>query len=126
MIFKAFFILIVSIIIGLRKEITKLSIDIYKRHHQVSKCKDWCNSEGFLIDFSAEEKSHCNSKCNKFAYVTPFADFICSVVCPYSKSFLDADCSSTEFCKYHKEVISIEVKEAVEKKWLQAIKKKIF
>ena len=126
MIGKAMIILVLGIMVALRKEITKLFIDLYRRYNQVSKCKEWCKSDGILIDFSADEKSHCLSKCNKFAYLTPFSDFICKVTCPYAASFLDADCAKTEFCQYHREINSLEVKEAVEKKWLQALKRKIF
>jgi|LauGreDrversion4_2_1035121.scaffolds.fasta_scaffold16589_4 hypothetical protein len=103
-------------IIGLRKEITKLFTNIYERHHQVSKCNYWCHS-GILTEFSTEQKSRCDFKCNEFAYFAPFPDFLCQVFCPYSKLFLDSDCMNTDFCQYYKDVVSLEVKNAVKRKW---------
>ncbi len=126
MFLKWIVILLISVMIALRKEIAKMFIDLYKRYPQVSECKKWCKTDGLIIDFSEEEKSHCAGKCTKFAYLSPVADFTCKVVCRYADLLLDQDCSNTEFCKYHRDVNSMGVLEAVETRWYKALKGKIF
>ena len=127
MLFKYLLVLWVAILFYWKNQVFQVFDEIFKRYPQMDQCKKWCNSEGYLIKFSKDEKSHCEWKCIKFTFVPPVVDMCCNLGCGYPDLIFGSKyCSKSDFCKYYQDINAMDVKNSVKVRWMQALTSKIF